>query len=66
MVFETARALIRLHRCAGWAEPLLVAYIIAPFLRIADQGPVVQSIVSLTSSSRGQLVKCFTLYNQIH
>ena len=25
-----------------------------------DQGPVVQSIVSLTSSLRGQLVKCFT------
>ena len=26
----------------------------------SDQGPVVQSIVSLTSSLRGQLVKCFT------
>ena len=25
-----------------------------------EQGPVVQSIVSLTSSLRGQLVKCFT------
>ena len=25
-----------------------------------DQGPVVQSVVSLTSSLRGQLVKCFT------
>ena len=25
-----------------------------------NQGPVVQSIVSLTSSLRGQLVKCFT------
>ena len=24
------------------------------------QGPVVQSMVSLTSSLRGQLVKCFT------
>ena len=24
-----------------------------------DQGPVVQSIVSLTSSLRGQLIKCF-------
>ena len=24
-----------------------------------DQGPVVQSMVSLTSSLRGQLVKCF-------
>ena len=28
--------------------------------RDSDQGPVVQSIVSLTSSLRGQLVKCFT------
>ena len=29
-----------------------------------DLGPVVQSIVSLTSSIRSQLVKCFTtLYN---
>ena len=26
---------------------------------VPDQGPVVQSIVSLTSSLRGQLVKCF-------
>ena len=25
-----------------------------------NQGPVVQSIASLTSSLRGQLVKCFT------
>ena len=25
-----------------------------------NQGPVVQTIVSLTSSLRGQLVKCFT------
>ena len=27
---------------------------------IKNQGPVVQSIVSLTSSFRGQLFKCFT------
>ena len=27
--------------------------------KIKDQGPVVQSIVSLMSSLRGQLVKCF-------
>ena len=26
---------------------------------VSSQGPVVQSIVSLTSSLRGQLVKCF-------
>ena len=30
-----------------------------PIGPILDQGPVVQSIVSLTSSLRGQLVKCF-------
>ena len=29
-------------------------------------GPVVQSIVSLTSSLSGQLVKCLQLYKQIH
>ena len=29
-------------------------------MEIKYQGPVVQSIVSLTSSLRGQLVKCFT------
>ena len=28
--------------------------------RLFIQGPVVRSIVSLTSSLRGQLVKCFT------
>ena len=33
----------------------------------SDQGLVVQSIVSLTSSLRGQIVKCFfLLYNQMH
>ena len=26
---------------------------------LSDQGPVVQSVVSLTSSLRGQLIKCF-------
>ena len=30
------------------------------FIFTRDQGPVVQSIVSLTSSLRVQLVKCFT------
>ena len=30
-----------------------------PFTSICPQGPVVQSIVSLTSSLRGQLLKCF-------
>ena len=30
------------------------------YIRIKDLGPVVQSIVSLTSSLRGQFVKCFT------
>ena len=36
------------------------ASFISASLPSADQGPVVQSIVSLTSSLRGQLVKCFT------
>ena len=30
------------------------------FFKSVDLGPVVQSIVSLMSSLRGQLVKCFT------
>ena len=30
--------------------------------KIIVMGPVVQSIVSLTSSLRGQLVKCFTTF----
>ena len=29
-------------------------------VNVIEMGPVVQSIVSLTSSLRGQLVKCFT------
>ena len=29
-------------------------------LSAVDNGPVVQSIISLTSSLRGRLVKCFT------
>ena len=29
------------------------------YVYVKFQGPVVQSIVSLTSSLRGQLVKCF-------
>ena len=33
---------------------------------IIKQGPVVQSIVSLTSSLSGQLVKCFKTLYQIH
>ena len=35
-------------------------YFFIAFQRKKDVGPVVQSIVSLTSSLRGQLVKCFT------
>ena len=37
-----------------------VAKIIFGVCRFIDQGPVVQSITGLTSSLRGQLVKCFT------
>ena len=36
------------------------SWILTQMGSLADQGPVVQSIVSLTSSLRGQLVKCFT------
>ena len=35
-------------------------YITMIIYSYVEQGPVVQSIVSLTSSLRGQLVKCFT------
>ena len=41
-----------------------IQLILAPFavkLAIYVQGPVVQSIVSLTSSLSGQLVECFTI-----
>ena len=31
---------------------------------IKFQGPVIQSIISLTNSLRGQLVKCFTTLQQ--
>ena len=34
-------------------------YVVIPEVRIRVQGRVVQSIVSFTSSLRGQLVKCF-------
>ena len=36
------------------------ALVLSEVLSIKGRGPVVQSIVSLTSSLRGQLVKCFT------
>ena len=36
-------------------------YLISEKNSSADLGPVVQSIVSLTSSLRGQLIKCFTI-----
>ena len=40
---------------------LLLQYICSSMFSIVlKQGPVVQSILSLTSSLRGQLVKCFT------
>ena len=36
------------------------------YLEPKGQSPVAQSIVSITSLLRGQLVKCFLAYNQIH
>ena len=46
---------IRCQQCYMHAK----GEIIRKELIIENQGPVVQSIVSLTSSLRGQLVKCF-------
>ena len=37
-----------------------VKCILSYYADVEDLGPVVQSIVSLTSSLRGQLIKCFT------
>ena len=39
---------------------VLSALFVLQFVNVPAQGPVAQSIVSLTSSLRGQLVKCFT------
>ena len=39
---------------------LMLEVIFTKDSEIEDQGPVVQSMVSLTSLLRGQLVKCFT------
>ena len=44
----------------NWFKSLSVNLFIIPNQLSKFQGPVVQSIVSLTSSLRGQLVKCFT------
>ena len=40
--------------------PALLLIIVSCSIHNTEQGPVVQSIVSLTSSLRGQFVKCFT------
>ena len=45
---------------APTADRLWETFTFLVFITITPQGPVVQSIVSLTSSLRGQLVKCFT------
>ena len=44
------------HRCGN---SLVCGICEMPSSALVSQGPVVQSIVSLTSSLRGQLVKCF-------
>ena len=57
------------HKCfkgpKGYLKTIWVMFIdCMVYARCADQshrsGPVVQSVVSLTSSLNGQLVKCFT------
>ena len=54
-----------MENCIDLPLNYFVTYTIPPVTpvvqdRTMGQGPVVQSIVSLTSSLRGQLDKCFT------
>ena len=57
-----------IHRttAAGWCQPWTTMCVISlkqakpDSLKNYNQGPVVQSMVRLTSLLRGQLVKCFT------
>ena len=45
------------HVCTTHTKAM---YLLWTLIFVIVQGPVVQSIVSLTSSLRGQLIKCFT------
>ena len=60
-------SLVRMYRKSFALPPasaLVLALVFASAMALAlekCQGPVVQSMVGLTSSLRGQLVKCFTI-----
>ena len=43
-----------------YQEECIIYHIGSAYAEVLKLGPVVQSIVSLTISLRGQLVKCFT------
>ena len=45
---------LKILKCFSFNVGVLLNYV------VVELGPVVQSMVSLTSSLRGQLVKCFT------
>ena len=47
-------------RCSCYLVHIISASLFEISIHIVFLGPVVQSIVSLTSSLRGQLVMCFT------
>ena len=48
------------HLSLRFCQCIQFVSLYGPFKNLRLQGPVVQSIVSLTSSLRGQLVKSFT------
>ena len=48
-----AHGLIMLYICTKFCQSISEGF------RVTDPGPVVQSMVSLMSSLRGQLIKCF-------
>ena len=60
VLFDTA--LSPVHCDSILIDGRLVNKVLVGYGKHAPQIPVVQSIVSLTSSLRGQLVKCFTTY----
>ena len=59
VAFDTESQPIQLMGCYSCSNLFYVCSIKVSS-KLTYQGPVVQSIVSLTSSLRGQLVKCFT------
>ena len=58
MIFSSP---VRMYRKSFALPPALVLASAAALALAKCQGPVVQSMVSLTSSLRGQFVQCFTI-----